>query len=570
MAGFRCTAAIVPVRWCAYGGNILIGIMMMFIWSTSAWGQISPGELHESHAFLEGVENCIKCHSPQGDQLSDKCLVCHTSIADQKKTGKGLHARQDYSDCYLCHVEHHGRDFELIYFKGGQKAFDHSQTGFKLDGKHAALDCRNCHLPRFITDQRIRNAKNLSLENTLLGLSSECSSCHFDEHRGQLPDNCTECHTTVSWKPATGFDHAKAAFHLEGKHEIVPCLKCHISVADSGNKYDKEFQRFKPVAFQECTSCHNDVHKGRLGANCTGCHTPSGWRVVKTADFNHDQTRFPLRGKHTGVTCKECHGQRSTAEPLKFAACTDCHSDFHKGAFASRESKGACEECHTVDGFIPSTFRIDQHALTDYPLKGAHLAVPCRQCHVVTSSASGSKFKFVFSTMECKACHDDPHRGQVNKFVSSDGCQSCHSENSWRTIAFDHSRTEFPLDGKHASVLCRECHAGKGEFKVASMVFRPLEKNCRSCHSDIHRGQFAYLTEKGDCASCHNPSGWDKLDFNHDINSRFALEGAHKKVACAECHMPESDDAGSYTRYRPLDIKCESCHGTKPVKQESG
>lgn len=571
MAGFRTYMS--KGHFWNYSGKgkpLFAGLIMVVTLFTTVPAQISPGDLHRAHAFLEGVDNCVKCHSPKGDQLSDKCLVCHNAIADQRKTGKGLHAREEYAECFLCHVEHQGRDFDLIYFRGGQSAFDHNQTGFRLDGKHSGLDCRQCHTPKLIQDPIIREAKSLSLDRTLLGLDSSCINCHFDEHRGQLSDNCQFCHNTTAWRPAVGFDHAGAAFALEGKHQTVTCAKCHVVVKDQQKGVDPEFHRFKPVAFAQCTDCHADAHKGRLGTDCTSCHTPAGWKSVRIAEFNHDRTHYPLRGKHASVTCEKCHGQRPTTEPLKFAACMDCHDDFHKSAFTSRESRGVCEECHTVEGFKPAHFLIEQHAATDFPLQGAHLGVPCQNCHLDSTSVGSDQYKFVFPSLACLVCHKDPHRGQVDKFVSVDGCQCCHFEQSWRAIKFNHDSTAFPLDGKHAAVACRDCHSKKGEFDVSSIVFAPLEKDCRACHIDLHRGQFAQTEDKTDCVSCHNPSAWKDLDFNHDSDARFALEGAHRRIACDRCHKSESDEVGSFTRYRPIDIRCDSCHGTKPVKQESG
>ena len=551
--------------------NFYLGLIMSVMLFSTLRAQISPGELSRAHAILEGVENCEKCHSPKGDQLSDKCLACHQAIADERKTGTGLHGSDEYAECNLCHVEHHGRDFELIYFKGGKKNFDHRQTGFILDGKHRQLDCRQCHIPKYIKNEQIRGDKNINLRKSFLGLDSSCTNCHFDEHRGQLSGNCRSCHGTASWKPTIGFDHAQTAFALTGKHKNVVCEKCHVMLQDTKNSEDTEFRRFKPVAFAECTDCHVDTHKGRLGSDCTGCHRTDGWHNVKTARFDHDKTQFPLRGKHASVTCKQCHGQRPTTEPIKFAACIDCHSDFHNGAFASSPGHGACEECHTVDGFAPSTFDIARHDTTAFPLQGAHLAIPCRSCHVVSSAAAGkAQYKFVFESTVCRACHDDPHGGQVNRYIADGGCPACHSVETWRTVSFDHSTTKFALEGKHASVPCRDCHILKDSTNLASMIFQPLDTGCVSCHTGPHRGQFASAQGEKDCTACHDPSSWKSLTFDHDRDARFALEGAHRRVACNKCHLTETDASGSYTRYRPLDTRCESCHGSKPVKQESG
>jgi hypothetical protein len=60
---------------------------------------------------------------------------------------------------------------------------------------------------------------------------------------------------------------------------------------------------------------------------------------------------------------------------------------------------------------------------------------------------------------------------------------------------FDHSRTRFPLTGKHVKVACESCHT------------RQLEgtpRECIACHKkdDIHRGR------RPSCGSCHTTIDW--------------------------------------------------------------
>ncbi|MFX9469357.1 hypothetical protein ABTO43_20110, partial [Acinetobacter baumannii] len=65
----------------------------------------------------------------------------------------------------------------------------------------------------------------------------------------------------------------------------------------------------------------------------------------------------------------------------KFDRCADCHRDAHQGQLAGRPGGNACESCHKVEGFSPSTFTLADHQKGRYPLQGAHLAVPCVSCH---------------------------------------------------------------------------------------------------------------------------------------------------------------------------------------------
>lgn len=538
-----------------------------FAMGDSAVAQLSPGDLSTAHSFLDGVQNCEKCHGTKREVARDKCLTCHTAIKVRLGANGGLHGLQAYANCEQCHVEHQGREVALIYWKEGQNKFNHSLTGWPLDGKHATRECRTCHQPKFIANKSPLEADKTKIENTFLGLDRACKSCHFDEHRGQVSSTCTDCHSTAGWKPASGFDHQKAKFTLDGKHTTVPCQKCHLTLGDPSNGRDTSYLKFAPLVFGQCTDCHTDVHKGKLGPDCRNCHSTAGWQVTDKAKFDHSKTRYPLEGKHASVTCDKCHTNRKSGATLRFAACRDCHSDFHRGEFAKRKGKGACEECHTVWGFTPARFLMAQHDSSGFPLKEAHRAVPCLACHTTPGGESGgTMYRFAFGETTCLTCHRDPHRGELAALVKNQ-CDYCHSEASWIQVTFDHNLTEFRLEGKHISVTCAKCHTGaiKGEAKPG-LTFVGAGKQCQECHKDIHRGQFM---RKGEltvaCGRCHSPSGWKPTTFDHNAESRFRLDGAHIRVPCAKCHIPKLADGVSFTQYKPLDTACASCHGA-PAK----
>jgi hypothetical protein len=531
----------------------------------SAAAQISPGELHQSHAFLEGVENCEKCHGKDRSTLGENCLVCHTPIQKQRQSGQGLHGGVDYNECQMCHVEHHGRDFELIYFKDGQKAFDHGRTDFALEGKHRAVDCRKCHNSGNIKNSAGLKEANINLERTFLGLDSKCSSCHIDQHRGQFASDCNSCHSVQGWKPAAGFDHNRAKYRLTGEHLKVDCTKCHPFVAVNESN-DSTYQKFTNLSFANCSDCHKDPHQSRLGPNCNSCHTTTGWQAVAKTNFDHNKTRYPLVGQHAAVACDKCHTTRSD-KALKFAACRDCHSDFHKAAFANRESKGACEECHTVNGFSPSTFTVAAHNKSDYPLEGAHLAIPCLACHK-RETDNKAQFVFTFQSAQCQQCHSDPHDGSLSKFMVDNNCTGCHSVLSWAAVTYDHDKTEFPLRGIHAKTECAKCHMPSEDNR--SILFTGLKNNCSSCHRDVHYSQFASdSAAETDCAICHTPDNWIATKFDHQTMASFKLDGSHIRVPCDKCHLRASIEQTTFVRYKPVSDRCVDCHGTNQSEGSS-
>ncbi len=550
---------------------VSIVVIQFFFLPAMVSAQLSPGELHQSHAFLEGVGNCTKCHGTGQEVLAQNCLSCHSTIKTSLEQRTGLHGRNDYTECNLCHVEHQGRDFDLVYWKDGREKFDHAQTGYPLEGKHTAVACEKCHRPENMLGVDGLRADKRTLERSYLGLDTACSGCHFDEHRGQVSKDCQNCHTLGGWKPATRFDHNNAKFVLTGKHKSVLCEKCHKSKSEPANPQDTLFAQFTGISFQACTDCHRDAHQGKLGANCTGCHTTESWKSSNRANFDHNRTKFPLLGKHAGLSCEKCHKPGQPFAGLQYDKCRACHEDYHRGEFARRPAAGACEECHTVEGFRPAKFTIEQHQECEYPLTGAHLAVPCDLCHRDAKDKS-ARVRFAFAATDCEACHGDPHQGSQKLISDAKTCEGCHKTEGWGQVAFDHNKTKFPLIGKHAGAACRNCHsADPASFDPATMKFVLTNYACADCHQDIHRGQFASAMSSPatDCARCHFSTTWKELNFDHNRDSAYKLEGAHSKVPCQLCHRQESTDSGPIVRYKPIGTDCKTCHDTELLQNHT-
>lgn len=536
--------------------------LSMLLVAVSANAQLSPGDLHRSHTFLEGVENCTQCHGGDQELVPDNCLQCHGRIKSQRDSNRGLHSRAEYQLCQNCHIEHQGRDFNLVHWKDGEKSFDHTLTGFPLEGGHSSLTCRQCHIPKFISSLPLAPNERIDSSRTYLGLQATCLGCHRDEHRAQLGENCVKCHTQTAWKPASGFDHALTQFPLTGKHQPVACLKCHQLMTDQPMATDFDYMKYKNVAHAQCNACHTDAHVGKLGENCVSCHNTDGWHQVNTVNFDHSRTRYPLTGKHTAIECAKCHVAGRSKQGLKFTACRDCHADTHRGEFAQRASKGNCEECHSVNGFSPARFLMVQHEQTDYPLRGSHMAVPCLACHQRHSGNADALLTFAFNSTRCQACHKDPHRGQVDKLVASDGCEQCHNVDTWNRVNYDHSKSNFALEGKHTKVACGKCHRDiAATAELTNVKFTGIRTDCQACHTDIHQGQFASTGAATDCGRCHSPASWKATKFDH-ASSRFKLDGAHRTVACGKCHTSRAVEDQKFVFYKPLETTCVSCHGT--------
>lgn len=519
-------------------------LLFISIWMIArlSAAQISPGDLAEAHAHLEGMSNCTQCHTIGSKISNDKCLACHTEIKSRVDARRGYHSsKQVYKkSCILCHSDHHGRQFQIVRFD--KDKFDHTLTGYKLEGRHAEKKCADCHVQKNITDLKIKKKKR----TTYLGLGQACLTCHEDYHQKTLPARCEQCHNFQAFKPAPGFDHEKARFRLRGKHTEVVCSDCHEVKMQNG----KKFQQFTGLKFTSCANCHEDVHDNKFGQNCADCHTEQSFKAIKnTGGFNHDLTNFKLEGRHKTVTCKDCHKASVTA-PLKHDKCTDCHADYHKGDFTRQGVITDCSKCHTVDGFTPSQFTLEQHNQGAFALEGAHLATPCIACH---KKSVNWKFKNIGS--RCADCHTDIHKEYLDKkYYPEANCMQCHSVESWQQISFDHTKTGFPLEGKHKEPSCRSCH----KSNAGQIAFSGTGSACVQCHEDEHNGQFM-VNNTINCRSCHTPEGWKAGTFDHNT-ARFKLDGKHKDVPCAKCHPTIIEKAKEYVLYKTGKITCADCH----------
>jgi len=522
---------------------ILIGVLI--IKGIPASAQISPGDLAEVHKHLEGMANCTQCHTLGEKVSNEKCLDCHKEIKVRIENQRGYHYSDDIrgKQCVECHNDHHGRKFDIIRFD--KESFDHNLAGYELLGAHKNQKCENCHQAQFIVDDEVRKK-----EFTYLGLGTSCLSCHEDYHQNTLSANCTDCHGYEKFDPAEKFDHGRARFILKGKHLEIECVECHKMEERNG----KAFQEFSGLQFTNCVACHEDVHKNQFGPNCSKCHTEQSFHVIKNLDvFNHDLTSFKLEGQHQYVDCKACHKTNYT-DPLKHNLCIDCHTDYHRGEFDKQGLKTDCAACHNVNSFTEFTFTIDQHNQAAFPLKGAHMATPCFDCHL-----KEDRWKFREIGINCADCHEDIHQNYISpKYYPNADCRSCHSVNWWAEVSFDHRTTDFVLEGAHRNQSCRACHFRETQSREIKQEFKNLSPDCSSCHMDNHFGQFE-VDGATDCRKCHTFSNWIADKFDHTA-SRFTLDGEHKDVACEECHKSIESNGIKYVQYKFEDIRCEACH----------
>ncbi|MEJ2103241.1 MAG: hypothetical protein P8X47_01550 [Ignavibacteriaceae bacterium] len=460
--------------------------------------------------------DCRSCHvSLEFSNVETDCISCHTDI-HQGTVGK---------DCAKCHTP---KNWMVQDINGL-----HQKSRFPLLGNHITADCQQCHT-RYV---------DLYFEP----LNVDCYFCHSNDYNAtQNPDHitagfsteCQECHqiTASSWNTLNVIHNF---FPLVGGHAIADCFACH---EQGGN-----FSGLSP----ECYSCHESDYRnqnndpnhvtGNFPTDCTICHTINGW---SPANFNHNNTAFPLTGKHVSVDCQDCHSTGYTGTPTD---CYSCHQqDYENTEDPNHVLRGYstdCTECHTTNGW-DELVNFD-HSTTQFTLTGAHITTDCSSCHQQGYSNTPT---VGFS------CHETDYNNSTNPNHTAAGfpttCQDCHEAIAWTPATFEHDGQYFPIyTGKHAGewTLCSDCHEVPNNF---------AEFTCISCHEhnqqdmdDEHQGVEGYIYESGACFACH-PTGEKGNAFNH-FNSNFPLTGAHTTVNCQDCHQ---------SGYQGTPTECFACH----------
>lgn len=197
---------------------------------------------------------CQQCHVNGNYQLTySSCYQCHQS--DFTGTTNPNHVTSNFSHtCQTCH--------STTDWSGA--AFDHATTNFALTGKHATIQCQDCHV-----------SNNYQLTYTA------CYQCHQTDFAVptnpnhvtlNFDHNCQTCHTTNVWKPST-FNHDQLYFKI-----------------NSGAHHGK---------WTACTDCHTN-NSNYADFSCLNCHA----HAQTTMDSRHSQVRNYI---YASPSCYSCH-----------------------------------------------------------------------------------------------------------------------------------------------------------------------------------------------------------------------------------------------------------------------
>ncbi len=537
---------------------------------TRGWTSVRGGIDKFDHALtgwpLDGqhvLEKCRDCHTKkdrQGleiftDHTGGTCGDCHDKRQPHHVVKRVLR------ECERCHTTAAWKPYKIVNFSHDDRQF----ASMPLLGSHAQVACGKCH-PNAVFKSSLAQPDNCGN-----------AGCHASPHDGHLfgITRCERCHSpTLRTLKEQRFKHAEEThFDLGAAHDQLRCYACH-SVA---------LGTVKPKV--ACETCHaqKSPHVARFKSfgtppACATCHpaTPT-WATIQFA--HGTRTKFPLAYKHAEVACDRCH----RGGPAKFevvgGSCMGCHqhANVHDKQWTDKDCLNSGCHLHVGDKRVggmaatsgdPKTKLAEAHGINGtYPLLKKHANVACAKCHNGRTQKNATSFEHVDTGCSDNGCHQDSlHRGSLDArgLPQSGGaaegrrgeidkagkpvCLGCHTSGTWDAAGFDHEANPFPTGeagfarvGAHKDVRCESCHPKK--------QFAGAPRTCAAapCHADddAHKGRLGTACEK-----CHVPTG-DNI-FNHNTMSAFALDGAHLRVRCADCHPSVT--------FKPRPVDCFGCH----------
>jgi hypothetical protein len=198
-----------------------------------------------------------------------------------------------------------------------------------------------------------------------------------------------------------------------------------------------------------------------LEANCFACHAPLRGVAADRCISCHKVADIGLRMTTGSAVARATTG-------ITVARATPI-TPFHQGLTAQN-----CTACHT-DHTHPALISKGQPAFS----------------HALLSAAIREN---------CTACHTAP-RTPIHRGVTAQ-CTQCHSQDSWKSASFDHTRF-FVLDRDHNAP-------------------------CATCHTTSDRRQYT-------CYGCHEHT-------EANIRAKHIREGIQNFTNCVACHRSAHGD----------------------------
>ena len=387
--------------------------------------------------------------------------------------------------------------------------FDHTSTGFPLDGRHQNLRCEQCHI-------------NGAFEGT----PRECRACHIQGNTRStmvVPVN-----------------------HLPLTYWIAPTSGPAMGV--------------KPVQSTDCSNCHTTssfggahyAHTDVMPGTCAGCHNPNGKGIAMGIPQGHIAVNSAgaALGSQPGTSCDECH------TTVSFGAQYLIFPSGHIPVGAT-----ACTNCHvgTVAPYTPAYTKMNHSGLTS----------SCAGCHGTGKRFLGTaQTEIGGQPLQAPGAVGTPGAANHIPYGSAD-CVSCHSASSTSQGGFKITATPSMSATGHAAVnslTCANCHASGDTWYGVTIVVPPGTVGTSGAANHIALGT-------GDCKTCHASSfatGGFKITTTPALAA--AGHAAVGSVSCASCHGTGSAWYGVPTLVTQLGnhipiagATCSACHGSSFV-----
>ncbi|MEK7865760.1 MAG: NapC/NirT family cytochrome c [Planctomycetota bacterium] len=327
------------------------------------------------------------------------------------------------------------------------------------------------------------------------------------------PSFCRSCHLMEPYYQAWA----------GSKHKDVPCVECHYPPGKPQTILWKKFQALSQVAKFVTRTYSSKPYAEVEDASClrSGCHSTRllQGRVVSQKGILFDH-RPHLEGVRYGrqLRCTSCHSQLVVGKHIEVTwdTCFLCHLKGHKEG-RNIEPIGGCQGCH----LLPTK-----------PVQSGNVTYDHK-------SFLGEH------KVACQNCHQDVLQGEGD--VPQDRCLACHNEPEKLARIGDIPFLHDNHVTKH-NTACFHCHK-EIKHAVAKAGTKPLEYDCKVCHTDTHDLQRSFYMGIGaqgvaampspmylanvDCVGCHV----EKLKPKNGTTHAQTFGGTEK--GCLDCHGKE-------------------------------
>lgn len=288
-----------------------------------------------------------------------------------------------------------------------------------------------------------------------------------------------------------------------------------------------------PFAQEQCGTCHDLTNKenpkelwGPVVEVCRVCH----WQVIDAEQPSHIHDPFP-EGE-----CLSCHAPHASGEAFLFKApqgevCRECHDEVPEQPHPPIATE-ECLLCHAGHGS-------EQEVILREPM--ADLCARCHADHTQEGVAFGPHAE---EAQECSLCHD-PHTGEFQDQVETNGCGECHEEVVQANPRVPHD----PVSDDE----CLKCHVFHQEDQYA-LLAKPQPAICRGCHEPGKPGAQTHpRIAQGECLLCHAGHG----------NEQEAILRKDERELCSTCHddkvVATASSIEDHFNSEDLPL-CDNCH----------